>query len=660
MVVLLSGIVGALPANAAPYIGAPSAIVNTVDITFDTNLPKSGTPYTPSGADSPYSGEISSILTVDGVKVGYLIVQNSKGTFQGPITFTWDVGSTHTYSWESTVTFENLKRFSFNSASGVASGQSGTIIVSSGGTITANYKDEVLLSIFVRDSSGNECSSCGTISTQSGWYAVGTTVQLQSTPFEGHTFQKSVVASSYVGVQGPQPSAETSTQNPKTITMDNAKTAIIFFQPLPTPTPTPTPKPTPTPQSTKSLLYENKQYGFSIKYPSNWSKQETLQKDPNSNFIAIVNFAPSQLTTYGIGFSANDPSYKGLSEKQFLEKMKKQVNDMCSAATSQGVICSDITASRDTHPNGYTTYGIYYSASGTSEQGAVNVVEATVYIPDGNNIWSIQLFSFSPTELEQIMTDIGSSLDTFTIYNYQGIKKTIQSSTQQTTESSTIAKSSVGLLQINSGEFAVSKYSTSEVIVSGQINDYKKGTPLILKIVKPNKSVEEQNILVGKDGNFKMPIRLDSNWSAGTYQISAKYGSANLGAVSFQIKTGDVKTSTTQTPLLTQKQFSLNIKATQKNDVLEISVQNPADSSKIVYGIKLTMTNGKITNFLKLDGWEHKRINDKTVTYQTKSSPLDPAETIKIKLKVDSKKTEFSWEAFSKDQKSLGTGKVKT
>ncbi|MDP3780446.1 MAG: hypothetical protein Q8Q69_04570, partial [Nitrosopumilaceae archaeon] len=70
-------------------------------------------------------------------------------------------------------------------------------------------------------------------------------------------------------------------------------------------------------------------------------------------------------------------------------------------------------------------------------------------------------------------------------------------------------------------------------------------------------------------------------------------------------------------------------------------------------------TNGKITNFLKLDGWEHKRINDKTVMYQTKSSPLDPTETIKIKLKVDSKKTEFSWEAFSKDQKSLGTGKVK-
>ena len=46
--------------------------------------------------------------------------------------------------------------------------------------------------------------------------------------------------------------------------------------------------------------------------------------------------------------------------------------------------------------------------------------------------------------------------------------------------------------------------------------------------------------------------------------------------------------------------------------------------------------------------------------YQTKSSPLDPAETIKVKLKIDSKKTEFAWEVFSKDQKSLGTGKVGT
>lgn len=45
--------------------------------------------------------------------------------------------------------------------------------------------------------------------------------------------------------------------------------------------------------------------------------------------------------------------------------------------------------------------------------------------------------------------------------------------------------------------------------------------------------------------------------------------------------------------------------------------------------------------------------------FQTKSSPLKQSDVIKIKLKVDAKKPEITWDAYSKDQKSLGTGKVK-
>src|SRR3989344_7730014 len=63
-------------------------------------------------------------------------------------------------------------------------------------------------------------------------------------------------------------------------------------------------------QTQKYLSYENKQYGFSIKYPSNWEKIE----DPNSD--AIVAFAPSQNTAYAVSFSANDQSIKGLNGDQ--------------------------------------------------------------------------------------------------------------------------------------------------------------------------------------------------------------------------------------------------------------------------------------------------------------------------------------------------------
>jgi len=118
------------------------------------------------------------------------------------------------------------------------------------------------------------------------------------------------------------------------------------------------------------------------------------------------------------------------------------------------------------------------------------------------------------------------------------------------------------------------------------------------------------------------------------------------------------KPSTTQTTP-TQKQLSLDVKAVQENDQLTITITNPKSSSSDVYGVKLTTTTGKIKNYIKVNGWDHKRISDNTVSYQTKSSPLGQSDVIKIKLKVDSKKPEIKWEALSKDQKSLGTGKVR-
>ncbi|MEX0657061.1 MAG: hypothetical protein WD154_05905 [Nitrosopumilaceae archaeon] len=583
-------------------------------------------------------------------------------------------------------------------------------------------------------------------------------------------------------------------------------------------------------QTQKYLSYENKQYGFSIKYPSNWQKTETLQKDPNSNSVSIVSFAPSQNTAYGVSFSANDQSIKGLNGDQILAALKKQVTDTCSAAASKGITCSDITANRDTHKNGYAIYAVYYTASGTSEQGTLNVAEMTAIIPDGNDTWMLQLINYSTTELEQFMEDIGSSLDSFTIFDYQG--------EQTTSQSSTIAKSSVGTLQINSGQFAVSKYSPAELIVSGQINNYLQGVPLTITIVKPDKTGDEQKILVTRDGNFRAPIKIDGTWPAGSYQLSAKYGTQDLGTVSFQVNMGGATTPASTPPptqttkilsyenkqygfsikypsylqkeeepekdetfpnmlnILTfstpseltyggisfiqddttfrglsgqkfldkmksefervfcssatesggtcsmevifdesfthkngypgyraayglemsvdqnsfkalialtmipdgndvwiivvgsfsndeiksigkeldqmtdsftifnyegiQKQFLLQSKAAQKNDIVYLIIRNPQDSTDDIYSIKLTNINGKITKFIKIKDWTYKRVGSNSVMYQTTTSPLDSSDMIKVALKVDSKNTEIQWEAFSKDQKSLGTGKVKS
>jgi len=404
-----------------------------------------------------------------------------------------------------------------------------------------------------------------------------------------------------------------------------------------------------------------------------------------------------------------------------------------------------------------------------------------------------------------------------------------------TSQSSTIAKSSVGTLQINSGYFTASKYSPAELIVSGEINNYLQGVPLTIQITKPDKTTEEQNILVTKNGAFRAPIKIEGSWPAGSYQLLAKYGTQDLGAVSFSVNMGsappptptpqaknylsyennqygfsikypsDLKKEETLTesdtflnsisivsfttpselstigvslikddttfkglsgqkfldkmknefesgvcsavddPTLTcsmeapfeesgtnqngyvvytavyvftisdnqdshklttfitmfpdgndvwvlglaafagenyqgigeeagnmfdtftiydykgeQKQLLLQSKAAQKNDIVYIVIKNPKDSTDDIYSIKLTNINGKITNFIKIKDWNYVRLGSDSVMYQTISSPLASSDVFKVALKVDSKNTEIQWEAFSKDQKSLGTGKVRT
>jgi hypothetical protein len=294
-------------------------------------------------------------------------------------------------------------------------------------------------------------------------------------------------------------------------------------------------KPKAATQDSKSLLYENKQYGFSMRYPSGWQIQELAQKVPNSTFTSIVKFTPSKDTVCGIGLSENNSDYKGLGEKQFLAKMKKQVSDMCSASASSGVTCSEITTSVDTHKNGYKMYNLYYAVSVQSEKGTVTMIEATTYIPDGNDIWSLQVFSMSPSDLENIGQELGSSLDSFKIYDYTAVKSKAPQKQVKAPKTVPTIKSDAGTLQLNSEQFSISKYSKTEIIVSGKVTNYQQGVPLSLKILKPGGTVEEQRAMVTHDGNYKSPLRVGNDWQAGTYTITAIYGSQVIGSVSFQV-----------------------------------------------------------------------------------------------------------------------------
>ncbi|MBI2122389.1 MAG: hypothetical protein HYT98_04705 [Candidatus Sungbacteria bacterium] len=83
--------------------------------------------------------------------------------------------------------------------------------------------------------------------------------------------------------------------------------------PTPIPTPTPTPiqapinQPTPTlqDQTIKWKLYENKELGFSIQYPSDWTQTDLIQ----ANDELIFSFKDTRNTNFRISYVKNDPQY---------------------------------------------------------------------------------------------------------------------------------------------------------------------------------------------------------------------------------------------------------------------------------------------------------------------------------------------------------------
>ena len=81
----------------------------------------------------------STVLTVDDVGYAYS---------QLPKSFTWNVGSTHTFAWTDPVSSTTSgKRYAWVSTSGLSTARSGTITVLTSGSVSATYKTQFLLTV---------------------------------------------------------------------------------------------------------------------------------------------------------------------------------------------------------------------------------------------------------------------------------------------------------------------------------------------------------------------------------------------------------------------------------------------------------------------------------------------------------------------------------
>ena len=120
------------------------------------------------------------ILTVDGESYRYS---------QLPLSFTWDVGSEHSFSWTMLLNAGSGRRYVWSYTSGLSAGRSGTITVpDGGGSVKANYKLQYSLTVSASPSWAGTTSPSGT-----GWYDAGSQVPVSASP--SSSFKVSLSAS---------------------------------------------------------------------------------------------------------------------------------------------------------------------------------------------------------------------------------------------------------------------------------------------------------------------------------------------------------------------------------------------------------------------------------------------------------------------------------
>jgi len=97
------------------------------------------------------------VLTVDGTSYSYSSL---------PVTFTWDVGSQHSFTWTEYVSAGSGKRYAWVSTSGLSTSRTGTINVpSGGGSVQATYKTQYQWTF---EASGLSSDASGTVVTVDG------------------------------------------------------------------------------------------------------------------------------------------------------------------------------------------------------------------------------------------------------------------------------------------------------------------------------------------------------------------------------------------------------------------------------------------------------------------------------------------------------------
>jgi hypothetical protein len=92
------------------------------------------------------------------------------------------------------------------------------------------------------------------------------------------------------------------------------------------------------------------------------------------------------------------------------------------------------------------------------------------------------------------------------------------------------------LASLNSEKFIIPEYKkTTEVILSGKVNNYKQGTTIDITLIEPDSSSEEFSVYATQKGEYKVVFTLYPNSLPGNYKVSVNYHDSHIGDELFQV-----------------------------------------------------------------------------------------------------------------------------
>src|SRR3990170_3843451 len=92
------------------------------------------------------------------------------------------------------------------------------------------------------------------------------------------------------------------------------------------------------------------------------------------------------------------------------------------------------------------------------------------------------------------------------------------------------------LASLNSKKFIITEYKkTTEVILSGKVNNYKQGTTIDITLIGPDSSSEKFSVFATQKGEYKVVFTLYHNSLLGNYKVSVDYHDSHIGDELFQV-----------------------------------------------------------------------------------------------------------------------------